>query len=179
MPGRLRLSGGQTTLEWLCVSAACLALALVVAAYAARVAPAVAQSLRAVICVVGGGSCGAPSQGSPVPGYPASGDPWDSPDPVRRATWGGYVALGDSYSAGEGLGDYQPGSHVDRSQCRVSVMGHCVYHRDPKVLDGCDRSSGAYSSTVSGGHMFAGGTRTWACSGSITRDVYDGADDPG
>lgn len=59
------------------------------------------------------------------------------------------MSLGDSYSADEGLGDYEPGSHVDQSQCRVSVLGHCLYHKDPL-----------------------------ACSGSITRDIYDGPGDP-
>jgi hypothetical protein len=114
-------------------------------------------------------------QGQQTPD-PAS--PWNSPSPVTRATWGTYVSLGDSYSAGEGLGNYQPGSHVDQSQCRVSVLGHCVYHKDPRVIDGCDRSSSAYNSTVGGAYDFSGGKRTWACSGSITRDIYDGPGDP-
>jgi len=43
---------------------------------------------------------------------PSAGAPWNSSNPVTRATWGTYVSLGDSYSAGEGLGDYQPGSSV-------------------------------------------------------------------
>lgn len=63
------------------------------------------------------------------------GVPWASSDPVTRATWGTYVALGDAYSAGEGLGNYQAGSHVNQSQCRISVLGHCVYHKDPRVID--------------------------------------------
>ena len=83
------------------------------------------------------------------------------------------MSLGDSYSAGEGLGDYQPGSSVHQSQCRVSVFGACVYHKDPKVIVGCDRSGHAYNSTVSIEYTFGGGKQTWACSGSITKDIYD------
>ncbi len=122
----------------------------------------------------GSGGCSAPAG----QGAPDSTAPWLSSNPVTRATWGTYVSLGDSYSAGEGLGDYQPGSHVDQSQCRVSVVGHCVFHKDPKVIDGCDRSSSAYNSTVSGAYEFRNGKQTWACSGSITRDIYDGPNDP-
>ena len=60
------------------------------------------------------------------PGQPDSDPdaPWSSANPVTRVTWGTYVSLGDSYSAGEGLGNYEPGSHVDQSQCRVSVLDH-------------------------------------------------------
>lgn len=176
MPGRLRQSGGQTTIEWLCVGAACLGLAMALAASMPRMAPAVSGGLRAAVCQVLGDSC--PQASAPTADAPSTGAPWDSPDPVQRATWGGYVSLGDSYSAGEGLGDYEPGSRVEESQCRVSVMGHCVYHKDPKVLNGCDRSSGAYNATVTGTYAFERGTQTWACSGSVTRDVYNGPDDP-
>jgi len=56
------------------------------------------------------------------------------------------------------------------------VFGACVYHREPKVVVGCDRSGFAYNSTVSNRYAFEGGKQTWACSGSITKDIYDPGD---
>jgi hypothetical protein len=163
----VRDSAGQATIEWTGAAVVVVALAMALAALTPQVAHGVTGAVRAAICKLEGGSCPVGAQG-----------PTAQPDPVRDATWGTYVSLGDSYSAGEGLGDYQDGSDVKESQCRVSVMGHCVYHKDPKVIDGCHRSSGAYNSTVSGTYHFRGGKQTWACSGSITRDVYDGPGDP-
>lgn len=159
---------GQGTVEW---GGVLLLVAIVIAAmFLSGVPQAIAHGLSCNVHKAFGdsGACTAATTG------PGSGsDPWDSPNPVTRATWGNYVSLGDSYSAGEGLGDYQPGSSVHQSQCRVSVFGHCVYHKDPKIIVGCDRSSHAYNGTVSGRYVFQGGKQTWACSGSITKDVYD------
>ena len=175
MRRRLTSESGQATLEWsgvLIVVALLIAL-LLASGILASVARGVECNVTKVLGAGAGGCTQRPGQGTPNPNAP-----WSSSDPVARATWGTYVSLGDSYSAGEGLGDYEPGSHVDQSQCRFSVMGHCVYHKDPKVIDGCDRSSSAYNSTVSGAYNFNGGKQTWACSGSITRDIYDGPNDP-
>jgi hypothetical protein len=174
MGRRLTSERGQATLEWggLLILVALLLGALLTSGILASVASGVTCSVTKIF---GGSVTCAQPQGDPTADPNA---PWTSSNPVTRATWGTYVSLGDSYSAGEGLGNYQPGSHVDQSQCRVSVLGHCVYHKDPKVIDGCDRSSSAYNSTVSGSYGFKGGKQTWACSGSITRDIYDGPNDP-
>lgn len=174
MGQRLTSERGQTTLEWggLLVLIALVIGALVTSGAVASVANGVECNVTKIL---GGPVSCANGQGHQAPDPTA---PWDSSSPVARATWGTYVSLGDSYSAGEGLGDYEPGSHVDQSQCRVSVLGHCVYHKDPKVIDGCDRSGSAYNSTVGGAYDFNGGKQTWACSGSITRDIYDGPGDP-
>src|SRR4051795_1868107 len=62
----------------------------------ATVVPRVA--LPAVRCAVFGAGCAEPP--SPSPGTPSR-----APvplTPVEAATWGGYAALGDSYSSGEG-----------------------------------------------------------------------------
>ena len=161
---------GSYTIEWggLLILVALMMLAMLAAG--------VPQALgRSVSCAVhqafgGTGACpAAPAAGAP----PSAQAPWNSPNPVTRATWGTYVSLGDSYSAGEGLGDYEPGSSVHQSQCRASVFGACVYHKDPKVIVGCDRSGHAYNSTVSSEYTFQDGKQTWACSGSITKDIYD------
>lgn len=149
-------------------------LLFVVLLFAALVATGIAASVsRDVACAIAriDGGAGCASLSAPPP--PDANAPWNSADPVERATWGTYVSLGDSYSAGEGLGDYQAGSHVEQSQCKVGFMGHCVYHKDPKVINGCDRSGSAYNSTVSGRYGFKGGKQTWACSGATIDDVYD------
>ena len=171
---RLKSERGQTTWEWggLLVLIVLVLGALLTSGVLASVANGVGCNVTKIL---GGSVSCANGQGHRASDPTA---PWSSSSPVTRATWGTYVSLGDSYSAGEGLGDYEPGSHVDQSQCRVSVLGHCVYHKDPKVIDGCDRSSSAYNSTVGGAYDFNGGKQTWACSGSITRDIYDGPGDP-
>ncbi len=174
MQPRLSSERGQDTVEWgaLLLLAALLTGALLASGILASMASAVECS---VTKIVGGAQRCTHEVGQPTSDPSA---PWNSSNPVAKATWGTYVSLGDSYSAGEGLGNYEAGSHVDQSQCRVSVLGHCVYHKDPKVIDGCDRSSSAYNSTVSGAYGFQDGKQTWACSGSITRDIYDGPNDP-
>src|SRR5262249_27425148 len=150
---------GQETMEW---GAVLILVALVIGAL--LTSGIVASVASAVECNVEKVFQG-PATCTHQPGQPGSNPaaPWDASNPVTRATWGTYVSLGDSYSAGEGLGDYEPGSHVGQSQCKVSVLGHCVFHKDPKVIDGCDRSSSAYNSTVSGTYDFNGGKQTWAC----------------
>jgi lysophospholipase L1-like esterase len=69
------------------------------------------------------------------------------------ATQGGYVALGDSYSAGEGAyqiqADLAPGNR-------------------------CHRTSKAYFHAIAGTFPFHGGAAFWACSGATTNDVLRG-----
>ncbi len=163
---------GQDTIEWAGVLAVVAIVILLV--LVTGVPQAIASGVTCAVHKALGESAACPATQA---GQPASsGEPWDSQNPVTRATWGTYVSLGDSYSAGEGLGDYQPGSSVHQSQCRVSVFGACIYHKDPNVIVGCDRSGYAYNSTVSNQYTFKGGKQTWACSGSITKDIYDPGD---
>jgi lysophospholipase L1-like esterase len=74
---------------------------------------------------------------------------------LDAATQGGYVALGDSYSAGEGAyqiqADLAPGNR-------------------------CHRTSQAYFHMVADTFPFHGGTAFWACSGATTNDVLRGGD---
>lgn len=163
---------GQDTVEWAGVLV--VVAVVILAVLLSGVPQAVARGVSCEVHKALGQS--APCPAAPAGPLPSSGAPWSSSDPVTRATWGTYVSLGDSYSAGEGLGDYQPGSSVHESQCRVSVFGACVYHKDPKVIVGCDRSGHAYNSTVSSKYTFQAGKQTWACSGSITKDIYDPGD---
>jgi hypothetical protein len=71
---------------------------------------------------------------------------------VRQGHLGGYVALGDSYSSGEGSGFYNWNSDLPRNQCHRSGRAYGV------LLDS-DRTLGQMS--------FA------ACSGAITADVFE------
>ena len=116
---------GQDTVEW---AGVLVVVALVVLAiFVTGVPQAVARGVSCAVHRALGESASCPA--APAGPPPSSGAPWSSPNPVTRATWGTYVSLGDSYSAGEGLGNYQPGSSVHQSQCRVSVFGACVYHK--------------------------------------------------
>lgn len=172
MRSRLASQRGADTLE---LAGLLLVAALVITAIFAIGLPGKvsAQIQCTVTSALGGTTC---QQGAPGGGPVA---PWDSTNPVTRATWGGYVSLGDSYSAGEGLGGYQPGSHIHKSQCEAKVpFGPCIVHKNPKVIDGCDRSSSAYNGTVSGTYHFADGKGTYACSGATTSNIYDGSGDP-
>lgn len=166
-----RDESGQTAAEY---TGVLLLVAITIAALAgAGIAASMATHMECLVARIGGGSAACAT----LPQPPEQTNPWDSPDPVTRATWGTYVSLGDSYSAGEGLGDYQPGSHVVKSRCKVKIWhGPCVYHEDPEIVVGCDRSASAYNGTVSGSYRFKGGKRTWACSGAITDDVFDPGD---
>ncbi len=182
MKSRWRSERGQAAVEWggvLLLVAVMIAVVLA-AMQVLGVTASIAKGLECNVAKVFGAGGGCPAPGSPGAGPRASDPnaPWNSSDPVTRATWGQYVSLGDSYSAGEGLGNYQPGSHVGQSRCRVGLPfgGPCIYHQDPKVIDGCDRSGSAYNSTVSGHYGFKGGKQTWACSGATTQDIYDPSD---
>lgn len=64
---------------------------------------------------------------------------------------GAYVALGDSYSSGEGV---------------------WVAERDGG--DPCHRSKDSYFAQVAAAHPFAGGAEHWACSGATTRQLLNG-----
>ncbi|MEV0619976.1 SGNH/GDSL hydrolase family protein [Nonomuraea sp. NPDC050404] len=75
--------------------------------------------------------------------------------PVQVAQSGGYVALGDSYSSGEG-----------------------VYELDKQPLndgaDRCHRSAGSYVPLVAQAYRFGGGTDFYACSGATSGELLSG-----
>lgn len=154
---------------------AAIVAALVLAGIPAGVASAVQCSVNKIL------GSNATCQSAPTSaGGPGQVQPWNSPNPVTRATWGQYVSIGDSYASGEGLGNYQPNSHIAKSRCAYPWFSShgCLYHKNPQVLVGCDRSAAASNSTVSNQQSFKGGKQTWACSGATTQDIYDGPTDP-
>ncbi|WP_049564061.1 SGNH/GDSL hydrolase family protein [Nonomuraea sp. SBT364] len=75
--------------------------------------------------------------------------------PVEVALSGGYVALGDSYSSGEG---------VYESEQAPAGEGAAR----------CHRSQGSYAPQVAGAHAFGGGAGFWACSGATTGQLLRG-----
>ncbi len=78
--------------------------------------------------------------------------------PREAATWGNYVALGDSYSSGDGAGDYAPGTNEE---------------------GGCWRSENAYPERVAESNDFAGELGFFACAGQKGNAMLDavGSDD--
>lgn len=71
--------------------------------------------------------------------------------PEDAATWGNYVALGDSYSSGDGAGDYAPGTDEN----------------------GCWRSANAYPEIIAENNDFAGELGFFACSGQRGNAMLD------
>jgi GDSL-like Lipase/Acylhydrolase family len=88
---------------------------------------------------------------SPTPTPSPTPNPTPTPSPTAGIP-GRYVALGDSYSAGEGTGDYLPGTD------------------SPSLFDTCHRSPHAYGPLVDAKNHL--GSLTFAaCSGAVTDDM--------
>jgi lysophospholipase L1-like esterase len=100
----------------------------------------------------GGSPTGSPADSDAAPSATTSTDAPEPPTPREIAESGGYVALGDSYSSGEGADDYQPGTDVDTNRCH--------------------RSANAYGQQVYDGGNFAGGFSFGACSGGVVEDYF-------
>jgi lysophospholipase L1-like esterase len=84
---------------------------------------------------------------------PTKNNPIHPSDPVTAATKGGYVAMGDSYSSGEGAAEQYLGNSGQT---------------------GCHRAPGAYSQVISQHYDFQGGSSFVACSGATTQTVISG-----
>jgi lysophospholipase L1-like esterase len=76
--------------------------------------------------------------------------------PVEAAVQGGYAALGDSYSSGEGVYDRVADQALNPDGGR------------------CHRSRGAYYTVITRGYRFARGSTFWACSGARTTSALSG-----
>lgn len=97
--------------------------------------------------------------GSDNPGTDPPGGPTDAPAPAptpptgrERAEAGDYVALGDSFSSGEGAGDYLDDTDTDDNTCH--------------------RSGNAYGQVVHSGGNFTGNLVFGACSGGVVDDYF-------
>ncbi|MBO0885627.1 MAG: hypothetical protein J2P17_35900, partial [Mycobacterium sp.] len=101
------------------------------------------------------GSSAPNATGTPCTAFcPTAQNPIHPSDPVTAATKGNYVALGDSYSSGEGAVDYYPKTETDANKCH--------------------RSKNAYSQLVGKQYQFAGGASFAACSGARVNNLLNG-----
>ncbi|MFD0776160.1 SGNH/GDSL hydrolase family protein [Streptomonospora algeriensis] len=122
------------------VSAAAAAVVLV--CVAVLLVPVTRESLQDTWCRLTGWGCSRLEDPNRRDYADASG--WRQRlAPEEAAAWGNYVALGDSYSSGEGAGDYIEGTADD---------------------GGCRRSANAYPERVADSFDFAGQLGFYACS---------------
>jgi lysophospholipase L1-like esterase len=91
--------------------------------------------------------------------------------PLARATSGRYVALGDSFSSGEGADNYLPGTNVDRR----SIVW--PFDNAGKAHNRCHRSANAYSQILGSQNAFQAGTTFAACSGARLDDLTKANED--
>ncbi len=125
--------------------AAMLILAVVIALWGAQVGSMVSRALCTItqqaVCKIDSG-----------------------PSPYERALTGRYVALGDSFAAGEGAWDYEEGTDFDDRDDPWPFNDHEEEHNR------CHRSANAYAQLLAAGNRFAGGAKFVACSGAESSD---------
>ncbi|MDA0566918.1 SGNH/GDSL hydrolase family protein [Streptomonospora sp. S1-112] len=121
---------------------AAAAAALVLVCVAVLLVPAARHGVVTAWCDITQSAC-PPTADDPRRDY-ADGSGWRRRlDPVEAATWGNYVALGDSYSSGDGAGDYAEGT---------------------AAAGGCYRSDNAYPRRVAAAHDLEERLGFYACS---------------
>lgn len=118
-----------------------VALVLVLSLVVTLTVPAGRDSLRSLWCGITGGVC--PAEELPPITEDEETDWRARVSPEEGAVWGNYVALGDSYSSGDGAGDYVP---------------------ETAVPGGCWRSANAYAHLIEEEFDFAGALAFYACS---------------
>ena len=157
--GRGRHERGQGSLEYggLVLLAAILVGGIV---YATGWGHPIRESVESSICEIvsgGSGNCGFPETGL---------------SPEEQATAGDYVALGDSYSSGEGADDYLEGTNDDEATKEaINDFNGWLWPGDPHN-NICRRSANAYSAGVYGSFDFEGDYIFGACSGGVVTDYY-------
>ena len=155
-----RAERGQGSLEYggIVLLAAILVGAVV---YATGWGHPIRESVESSICEIvsgGSGNCGFPDA---------------ELSPEERATSGDYVALGDSYSSGEGADDYLEGTNDDdATKEAINDFNGWLWPGDPHN-NICRRSANAYSASVYGSFDFEGDYHFGACSGGVVRDYYE------
>ncbi|GAA4720238.1 SGNH/GDSL hydrolase family protein [Nocardioides conyzicola] len=168
--GSGRGDDGQSTVEYIGLGVVISALIGTLLATGPGVLDRAQAAVDAVYCsIAGNAGCGDQASAGPraAANDPTGGSP-TGPDAAPSATTstyapepltprgiaesGDYVALGDSYSSGEGAYDYQPGTDQDNNRCH--------------------RSGNAYGQQVYNGGNFAGGFSFGACSGGVVEDYF-------
>lgn len=152
---------GQTTLEYL--GLVLLVAAIVIALLSLGLGQSLANGIERAICRITNGPglvCGpAPTGENPL-------------TPLERATRGDYVALGDSYSSGEGGSKFAPGTNRD-DPIKNWLDEHLWWPGDVKH-NLCHRSKDAYAHRVYDEFNFQGELEFRACSGAKIEDLYPG-----
>ena len=157
---RLRGETGAGTLEYIGMTA--LAAGLVFGLLLTGAGERLADRLSASVCqVLRVDDC-------PMFDTAASGDPGvPTKTPLEQATEGRYVAMGDSYSSGEGAGDYQKGTDFDDRD------DFWPFNDDEEAHNRCHRSLSTYSQLLNDRYHFKGGAIFTACSGARLSDLTD------
>ena len=184
---------GTTTTEYALLVAGLVAALLVVTGV---MNPALTHLYETVLCRIAG-RCDTTSGEARV-----RIQPWDSADPLVRATWGDMVVMGDSYASGEGDGAYgvagsSPGCHasaraggptaarrlgMDQRLYVVACTGaatasdggsYRAHHQPPQVDALGDRTSLVTLSI--GGNDLNWGATIAACAAAHTSDDVVGA----
>jgi lysophospholipase L1-like esterase len=155
---RLRGETGAGTLEYIgmTVLAAGLVLGLLLTGMGTRLANGFSSSVCQVLQM----------DDCPTLGASASGEPGaPTKTPLERATEGKYVAMGDSYSSGEGAKHYIKGTNFDD---RDDLW---PFNDDQEAHNRCRRSENAYSQVITNRFDFKGGSTFVACSGATVSDL--------
>ncbi|WP_117198321.1 MULTISPECIES: SGNH/GDSL hydrolase family protein [unclassified Nocardiopsis] len=118
-----------------------VSVTLILVMVAVLALPATREGLVALWCETTDGVC--PAEELPPITEEEQTDWRVRMEPEEAALWGNYVALGDSYSSGDGAGDYAP---------------------DTAEAGGCWRSENAYPRVVAEEFDFTGSLAFYACS---------------
>lgn len=149
---RLRRDAGLGTLEYVAMvaTAAVLIAALIVTMLGVDLAGITSRAICSVTSALGGSAtCASPATRTPY----------------EQAVSGRYVAMGDSYSSGEGAWNYEPGTDFDDRN------DAWPFNDDEEAHNRCHRSADAYANIIGGNNPFAGGSTFVACSGSVISDL--------
>ena len=147
--------------------------------------PSISAAISTGICEVtslGQGDCGdvpaPPGDTTGASTIPTYLDP--SLTPVQKATKGSYVALGDSYSSGEGGSEYENGTDVDNESEEQRYFEHKgqtppprypgVFPTEDPYSNMCHRSTDAYGQHVAKDYGFDDRFQFRACSGAVIND---------
>ncbi|CAN5422286.1 SGNH/GDSL hydrolase family protein [soil metagenome] len=152
MRPRLSAEAGQSSLEWLGIGAIAVGLVLALVTAAPVMGESIVERFRCLLqsatsLVTGAdpGSCAGAGDGSTNQG----GAEVPERTPLEHATQGDYIAIGDSFSSGEGAGEYGESD--------------------------CHRSPNGYPSLIADTHAFGGDVINVTCSGARIEHV-NGAD---
>lgn len=148
-----RTDRGHGSLEY--VGLGLLVAAVVAGLLASGLGRTVAGSIERAIRCIPAGQAG--PQCAPRGETPA-------PTPLERATRGDYVALGDSYSSGEGGSEFRAGT--DRDKPVRELLDEHLWWPGEVEHNLCHRSERAYSRVIAERLDFAGDVEFHACSGA-------------